>query len=186
MSKKPIKPKACKQCGKEFMPRTSTQGVCSVLCASKYVINKKIEQAAKAERKADKEKRDALKSKRAWLSDAQAMFNKFIRLRDEKLPCISCGKTEATWDAGHYRTTAAAPHLRFNEMNVHKQCVHCNQHKSGNIVQMRMGMIKRIGTETVEALENDNTLTRLTIDQIKEIKETYRQKIKDLQNIKQH
>lgn len=180
MSKKPIKPKACKHCGKEFMPRATTQVVCSILCASKLVTTKKIEAIQKAERKADKEKREALKSRKAWLSDAQAMFNKFIRIRDERRPCISCGALEATWDAGHYRTVAAAPQLRFHEDNCHKQCVHCNQYKSGNIVAMRKGMIERIGASRVEALEDDNSVRRWTIDEAKAIKEQYRSKIKEI------
>lgn len=176
------KSKACKSCGKDFTPRATTQVACSALCALNLVAKKKFEKAAKEERKADKEKREALKSRKAWLSDAQAIFNKFIRLRDANQPCISCGKMDATWDAGHYRTTAAAPNLRFNEDNVHKQCVHCNQHKSGNIVAMRRGMIERIGVERVEALEVDNESIRWTIDDAKEIKEKYRLLVKDLQS----
>lgn len=164
------------------MPRASTQVVCSILCASKLVTSKKVEAAQKAERKADKEKREALKSRKSWLSDAQAMFNKYIRLRDADLPCISCGAIDATWDAGHYRTTAAAPQLRFCEDNVHKQCVHCNQHKSGNIVAMRKGMIERIGAARVEALEDDNELKRWTIDDAKAIKEEFRLIIKEMTN----
>lgn len=147
----------------------------------KVVAEKRENTARKAERKADKEKREALKSRKAWLSDAQAMFNKFIRLRDANQPCISCGIAESAWDAGHYRTVAAAPQLRFNEDNVHKQCTQCNQHKSGNIVAMRRGMIERIGVERVEYLENHNTLTRWTIDDAKAIKEKYRLLIKELQ-----
>lgn len=184
MSKKSVKPKKCKQCGTEYFPTNSLHTVCSMPCALKMIEKRnyhKQQEKIKIERKLDREKREALKSRKAWLSDAQAMFNKFIRLRDAKLPCISCGTMEATWDAGHYRTTAAAPHLRFHEDNVHKQCVHCNQHKSGNIVQMRMGMVTKIGLQKVEALENDNTLKRFTIDEIKVIKEKYRDKIKQLQ-----
>lgn len=181
MSKKALKPKACKGCGTEFQPRVSTQVACSPVCALNLIAKRKFEKAAKEERKADKVKREALKSRSSWLSDAQAMFNKYIRLRDAKQPCISCGKTEATWDAGHYRTVAAAPNHRFNEDNVHKQCVQCNQHKSGNIVQMRMGMIERIGEERVKAIEYDNNLNKLSIDDIKSVKETYKQKIIELQ-----
>ena len=183
MSKKPAKPKICKSCGNEFLPKASTQTACSIKCAFDLVQNKKEKAAnlaAKAERKADKEKLERLKSRRTHLNDAQAIFNKFIRLRDAGQPCISCGATEATWDAGHYRSVGAAPQLRFNEDNCHRQCVHCNQHKSGNAIEMRRGLVKRIGTERIEKLEDDNTLVRWTIDDAKAIKEQYKRKIKEL------
>ena len=184
MSNKKIKPKTCKGCGNEFMPRASIQTACSIKCAFDLVQNKKEKAAAtaaKAERKADKEKLEKLKSRRTHLNDAQAIFNKFIRLRDHDQPCISCGAIEATWDAGHYRSVGAAPQLRYNEDNCHRQCVHCNQHKSGNAIEMRRGMIKRIGVERVEALEDSNTLTRWTIEDALRIKTEYKEKIKALE-----
>ncbi|WP_372584593.1 recombination protein NinG [Cronobacter sakazakii] len=70
---------------------------------------------------------------------------------------MSCGTfTSAQWDAGHYRTTAAAPQLRFDERNIHKQCVVCNQHKSGNLVPYRAELIRRIGLSAVEAVESNH------------------------------
>ena len=184
MSHKKPKAKTCKACGNEFMPRASTQTACSIKCAFDLVQNKKekaANAAAKAERKADKEKLEKLKSRRTHLNDAQAIFNKFIRLRDAGQPCISCGAIEATWDAGHYRSVAAASHLRYTEDNCFRQCVHCNQHKSGNAIEMRKGMIHRIGIERVEAIENNNTLTRWSIDDALRIKAEYKQKIKALE-----
>lgn len=193
MSKKELKFKRCRneKCGKEFVPRVSTQIACSPLCAVQLINTRKekkhdklqLEQQ-KIERQADKEKREQLKSRKSWLSDAQAVFNKYIRMRDEQQPCISCGRIQATWDAGHYRSTAAAPQLRFDELNVHKQCVHCNQHKSGNAIEYRIGLVKRIGAEAVEQLENNNAVRKWTIDDAKEIKETYRQKIKEMNDKK--
>ncbi|HCL6777363.1 TPA: recombination protein NinG [Escherichia coli] len=99
------------------------------------------------------------------------------------LPCISCGTlTSAQWDAGHYRTTAAAPQLRFNERNIHKQCVVCNQHKSGNLVPYRVELISRIGQEAVDEIESNHNRHRWTIEECKAIKAEYQQKLKDLRN----
>ena len=36
-----------------------------------------------------------------------------------------------------------------DERNIHKQCVVCNQHKSGNLVPYRVELINRIGQEAV-------------------------------------
>ncbi|WP_333602630.1 recombination protein NinG, partial [Atlantibacter hermannii] len=96
---------------------------------------------------------------------------------------ISCGTlTSAQFDAGHYRTTAAAPQLRFDERNISKQCIVCNQHKSGNLVPYRAELIRRIGIEQVEAIESDHKRHRWTIDECKAIKAEYQQKLKDLRN----
>lgn len=194
--KKPLKSKICKAegCGNEFMPRVSTQIACSVKCALALVEAKKeknlnamtvqykrnLERLAKAQRKADNEKREALKSRREVLNDTQKIFNKFIRLRDDELPCISCGEHRNTYDAGHYRSVGAAPQLRFNEDNCHKQCVHCNQHKSGNAIEYRIGLVKRIGAERVEALECNNQTVKWTAEEARAIKVHYQDKIKQL------
>ena len=90
-------------------------------------------------------------------------------MRDKDLSCISCGKpasnTPNDWDAGHYRSVGSAPHLRFNVLNIHKQCKHCNQYLSGNIVMYRLGLIDRIGLAEVEKIEADQSqgTTRYTI-----------------------
>ena len=68
--------------------------------------------------------------------------------------------------AGHYRTTAAAPQLRFDERNIHKQCVVCNQHKSGNLVPYRVELINRIGQEAVDEIESNHNRHRWTIGEI--------------------
>jgi hypothetical protein len=90
--------------------------------------------------------------------------------------------TGSRWDAGHYRSTGAAPHLRFNEDNCHRQLVVCNRHGSGRAVDYRIGLIARIGIERVEALENDNSVAKYTVDDLKAICFRYRAKLKDLKS----
>src|SRR3546814_4920656 len=77
-----------------------------------------------------------------WTKKAQIAFNKFIRLRDARKPCICCGKpltdgalTGGGYDAGHYRSTGSAPHLRFIEDNCHAQRKQCNQWGAGRAVR---------------------------------------------------
>lgn len=125
----------------------------------------------------------ALKPRSYWIKQAQQAVNAFIRERDRDLPCISCGTlTSAQWDAGHYRTTAAAPQLRFDERNIHKQCVVCNQHKSGNTVPYRVMLIERIGIAAVDEIESDHKRHRWTTEECKAIKAEYQQKLKDLRD----
>lgn len=135
----------------------------------------------KAERKDYRERKEALKSRRDWLNEAQVAFNAFIRERDRFQPCISCGNAHASsWDAGHYRSVGAAPGLRFNEDNVHKQCVPCNQHKSGNAIEYRIGLKRRIGEAKVDSLECFNEVVKWTIEDAKRIKADYKAKLKQL------
>lgn len=74
--------------------------------------------------------------------------------------------------AGHYRTTAAAGHLRFTRFNIHLQCDVCNVYKSGNIEAYRAALVERYGEELVLALENNNAPHRWTIEELKEIRLT--------------
>ena len=75
-----------------------------------------------------------------------------------------------------------APQLRFDERNIHKQCVVCNQHKSGNLVPYRVELISRIGQEAVDEIESNHNRHRWTIEECKAIKAEYQQKLKDLRN----
>lgn len=53
--------------------------------------------------------------------------------------------------------------------------------KSGNVVEYRINLVKRIGVERVEALENNNEPHKWTVDEAKEIIKTYKAKIKELE-----
>lgn len=165
----------CKVCGVEYVKQRIGQKTCSVACA--IVLAKS--QTAKTERRADREKRIKLKTRSDWLKDAQAVFNRWIRVRDDGQPCISCGRNSgAKMNAGHYRTVGSSPELRFNEENCHIQCEHCNSHLSGNIIEYRKRLIEKIGVDRVEWLEGKHEPLKLTIDEIIKLIEVYKDKIK--------
>lgn len=182
MQIKEPKPKSCKVCGKQFIPRSSTQKACSVSCAYEIVRQTKV----KKERADDRIKKLNLKTRREWLADAQVSFNAYIRERDKNQPCICCGKPLAQesvgggFDCGHYRSVGSAPHLRFNEDNAHGQRKVCNRYGGGRAVDYRIGLIQRIGIARVESLEADNEPKKWDIEQLKEIKRYYNQKLKQL------
>ncbi|MDI3372379.1 recombination protein NinG [Pseudomonas sp. V104_10] len=181
-----MKQKTCKSCGGKFRPSLSTQKACGVKCAlelakkpeNQAVARKAIAQRERQEIQVRKQK---LKSRADYVKEAQAVFNQWVRLRDEAQPCISCGRHHhGKYDAGHYRTTAACPELRFDPLNVHKQCSPCNTQLSGNIVEYRLELIRRIGQERVDWIEGPHEAKRYTIDDLKAIKAEYRAKIKNL------
>lgn len=166
--------KKCPACGEMFMPFNSLQKCCpKVACA--LAVGKKMQR--KAFDKETKKRREKLKSKADYMKEAQVIFNRYIRLRDMHQPCISCQRHhKGQYHAGHYRTTKAAPQHRFNPLNVFKQCQPCNAYLSGNITEYRINLIKRIGEDRVQEIENANQLKPYTIDELKRIKKLYAKK----------
>jgi hypothetical protein len=185
-----IKPKPCRECKQKFIPVRAIQPVCNDFKCMVAYANKSAEKAALArEKKAKrehKEKLEKLKGRKEWEKDAARWFNKWVRLRDAHLPCISCGRTELTyletWDCGHFRTVGSAKHMQFIEDNAHKQCSTDNR-GSEKYIQKRERVAKayeenlrlRIGNERVDAVKNDNTQRHYTIEDFKALKGHYKQ-----------
>lgn len=84
---------------------------------------------------------------------AQIVFNAWIRKRDEGQPCINCGKYKKL-QAGHYFAAGKYNSLRFNEDNVHGECLQCNYYNSQSHAQnYRPNLIKKIGIHRFELIE---------------------------------
>lgn len=177
-----IRPMArkCKICGEPFKPTYSTlQKECSYKCMADAARERRV----KTERKELRVRRAQIKTRAQWLRETQAVFNKFIRLRDANEPCISCGRHHSgQYHAGHYRTVGSHPELRFSELNCHKQCAPCNNHKSGNIVEYRISLSAKIGADNLYWLEGPHEPKKYTIDDLKLIKAEYKAKIKETEN----
>jgi hypothetical protein len=173
--------KACAVCLKAFTPARPMQAVCSPRCA-----HRKVRADKTAERARVKERKRALETIPELIKVAQRAFNEYIRNRDRSLPCVCCGHplgegdVGGAFDAGHYRSTGSASHLRFDERNCHAQRKACNRYGAGRAVDYRAGLIQRIGLEAVEALEADNTPHKWDRDELREIAAKYRQKLKEL------
>lgn len=179
----------CKICRQPFLRRNISHKVCSPDCAIIFAQQEKeknLLKKARIERKKDKEKKIALKTRSDWVKDAQVAFNSWVRARDAGKPCICCGldlgfyEVGGAFDAGHYRSVGSAPHLRFNEDNVHGQRKQCNRYGAGRAIDYRIGLIKRIGVERVEALESNNDSFKPTIEDLKEIIKKYKEKKNEL------
>ena len=169
--------KKCKACKQPFLAMRPLQSACSPACALELAGKTR----AKQERAADKAKREKLKTRSDWQKEAQAAFNRYIRFRDTALPCISCLRHhDGQWHAGHYRSTGAAPHLRFDESNVHKQCQPCNTHLHGNLIAYRVNLIAKVGLAEVERLENATTGPKPTVEYLQWVRDTYRAKAREL------
>lgn len=177
-------PKRCKQCNTEIVdPTPWKKPFCSYQCGIQYVRAKQNEKRAKAYRKETRAKKEALKTKSQLLKEAQYEFNAYIRLRDRDSYCISCGRDhQGQYHAGHYRTVGSAPELRFHEFNCHKQCSACNNHLSGNLTEYRKALCHKLGSVVVEWLEGPHPTQNLTHEDIRDIKQYYKSKIKGLKD----
>lgn len=185
------KPAKCKVCACAFTKTRPLQKVCTPACAMKLareVAAKKEAKAQAEDRKATREKLDAMRTKPQLVKLAQQAFNGFIRARDAGKPCICCGKPLGgepnSFDAGHYRSVGSAPHMRFVEDNVHGQNKHCNNYLAGNHVAYRQGLIARIGLARVEQIEADTTVRKYTHEGLIEIARHYRAETRKLQKAK--
>lgn len=161
---------------------------CDYNCMTEYAaknVKKLSAEGKKIERKRLKEKKEKLKTLAEHKREAQAIFNKFIRLRDAEEPCISCGKFHTgQYHAGHYRSVGSCPELRYEEINCHKQCAPCNNHLSGNLINYRKRLIEKIGLEKVEWLESYHPAKNYTSSEINELKRHYRAKCRELEKQK--
>jgi hypothetical protein len=193
IERKQPRPKKCsvKTCRASFVPKVSFQSWCSPDCAvviARDKQEKKRKSLASIERREIKVRKEKLKSRADHLREAQAAVNEYVRLRDAHLPCISCDSmpndndlmTGSRWDAGHYRSVGACPELRFEPLNIHRQCVKCNRNLSGNAVEYRIRLVQRIGADKVAWLEGPHEPRKYTVEEIKTIKSEYRAKTREL------
>ena len=188
-----MKLKNCRHCREPFTPARPLQIACSPACA--IALTKKQAEAAylkqkREESKKDRAKRHQLKTIPELKKEAQSAFNRFIRARDRAAghACVCCGKP-LEWDrlggavdAGHYRSTGSADHLRFREDNCHAQRADCNRFGAGRAVDYRIGLLSRIGAERLEALETDQTSVKWTRELLEQIKREYTAKARALES----
>ena len=174
-----VRMKRCKICKAPFVPTySSLQATCTKpQCLIEWG---RVTERKKAKREI-KRMRENIKSVSQYRRELQKVFNEFIRLRDKNEPCISCGRTlPAKYDAGHFYSVGAYPNLRFNEDNVHGQCVECNQHRHGNLLEYAPRLTERIGFERASKLMViRNEPLRLSLEEIKSKTEFYKNLVKE-------
>ena len=168
---------------------------CSPECGAALGL-RKLEKSKAKEKAEDKRQTraqlEALKTIPQLKKDAQREFNRYIRARDRLAGrrCICCDRplewdaTGGMVDAGHYRSTGSADHLRFDERNCHAQRSDCNRYGAGRAVDYRIGLAARLGVAAVVELESDNTPIKWTREQLREIRDKYRRLATELE--KQH
>lgn len=187
----------CKVCKSDYTPAKPLQSVCSAWCALSLAASKrakalKVEQVK--ERRADKVKRETLKTRAEWLKEAKTAIQRFRRLDELRMGsgCMSCGRSQqevngtdawkpgGAWDGGHYMSKGARPELALEPLNIWLQCKSCNAGSSkyarkGYTVNasFRANLIERIGLEQVEWLEGPHEAKHYSPDDLQAIKKHY-------------
>ena len=209
-AKKP-RPKRCRveSCRTLFVPARMGQAVCSPACAiidapkNQDRARKAMAQVERADTKVRKEK---LKSRSEFLHEAEKAVRDYRRTYELSIGsgCISCGESQESilnaqgwkvggaFDGGHFMGKGARPELRLLPENIWLQCKSCNSgsymhaRKGYTVSQgFRSGLIDRIGLEAVEALESDHTPRKYATEDLKAIKDEYREKLKVLKRASQ-
>lgn len=145
------------------------------MCVDAWVQEAKVKNWKKTKKKMQED----LETIQDLVKATQIVFNKYIRLRDKDELCISCKQKPKKSNAGHYYNANNHWNVRFDERNVHLQCEHCNTFLSGNLINYRENLLKKIGEGKFQLLEAEANKTRkFTKEELKEIIETYKKKIK--------
>lgn len=167
----------CKNCKEKFDPVRFNQKYCfNKMCVDAWVQEAKVKNWKKTKKKMQED----LETIQDLVKATQIVFNKYIRLRDKDELCISCKQKPKKSNAGHYYNANNHWNVRFDENNVHLQCEHCNTFLSGNLINYRENLLKKIGEGKFQLLEAEANKTRkFTKEELKEIIETYKKKIKE-------
>jgi len=154
-------PKRCKNCKQIFKARFKTterycwDPECKTIEAMQIVQQKREQQAKQREKvnKAIKEKkeRDSLATLR---NNVKNVCHEYIRLRDTGKPCVSCGgEWKDDHEAGHWYSAKQYSSIRFDERNIHGQCIGCNRFLKGNVERYTERVHLRIGEHGKAAVQ---------------------------------
>lgn len=126
--------------------------------------------------------------------ELQKVFNTYIRLRDTKYDkgtpyfiCISCNQPKGLdqMNAGHFWPVGGHEAVRYDEDNVHGQCIYCNNFKAGSLVAdpYTKNLINKIGRARFDNLSSKRfNKSKLFAFEVEFLIQHYKEKIEELKN----
>jgi hypothetical protein len=169
----------CKNCRNKFEPMHFNQKYCfEPECTRVWIDKVNRERLRTLKREHRKQESETLPRLQKKLKE---VFHLYIRTRDKNRGCISCGKVLlGKYDAGHYWNSNNHAVIRYHPDNVHGQCVQCNQHLHGNLLEYQIHLKLKIGAERYQYLEDiRNQTKKWSREELKELIEHYEKKLKD-------
>ena len=122
-------------------------------------------------RKTDSAKMENRKSIKELKKQLWTIFSKYIRARDGNI-CYTCGSQ--AHHAGHYVPQSKGNALKFEERNVHAQCISCNSFKRGNLAPYALHLERDYGPGILQEFERiKNTVYKPTREELSEKIEHY-------------
>jgi len=129
------------------------------------------------------------KSRSQLVKELDAIFSRYIRLRDADdkgiCSCITC------WEKVHRKNiqnwhfiTRWNYKYRWSENNCYAQCMPCNIYKSGNYISYTLAMIWKYGEGIVREMQEDKELIKVSTPEIREMIEKYKYEVELLMKIK--
>lgn len=120
--------------------------------------------------------------------EADAVFSQWVRRSAEEedglVKCVTC-PNRLPWkemQAGHYETRGTLV-LRYDERNVHPQCVGCNVFKKGNYPRYATWMVKEYGPYILKELEDEaKVIVNDSRSLYEAVIEDYKLKLKEMDN----
>ena len=182
MEIKPLKDRTCKICKGKFTPLRPFQPTC-LSHAGEYLRDQRAKKLKVKQREQRKVMKANIKTYSDWQKELQVLVNRYVNLRDRGKNCVSCDTPDIGLkrDASHFWSQGGNPSVRFDLDNIFSSCVYCNRDKHGNLLEYRPRLIKRIVRKRFDALEQrKNTPLKLSIPEIIDLKQLYKDKIKTL------
>lgn len=116
------------------------------------------------------------KTKNELKKEAWKWFSKYIRQKDKYI-CYTCGKEGN--HAGHYVPQSKGNALRFDERNVHCQCVSCNNFKGGNQVVYALNLERDYGPGILQEFDSvKNAIYKPTHEELQGLIDKYKALVK--------
>jgi hypothetical protein len=197
----------CRQCktkrpkSEMFSPPAITGWICKPDISPKCVVSladekksKKAQQEHKAWKAETRRRRLEHETLASACAKAQGDCNWYIRERDWFKPCLTCGKPiekiGTNYHAGHVFAIGSknqCNRFRFDERNIHGQCLSCNSFKGGRKYEALLALAVRYGPEYVQELEEANRRAEhgenepLTKDEVRAMAKEWRRKARELQ-----
>ncbi len=169
-----MKSKNCPKC-KQSLPLssfTSTRAKYCKLCLRLHQLELRnaMIQRSLDRTKVKKQKTKGIVKTSDLKKTTQRIVNKWIRERDRDESCLACLKAQNSYEASHYIAQGSSGYLRYHPYNINNTCTACNKYKHGNLILYRINLVKKIGSENVEWLENNRQKTHsYTKEQLKAI-----------------
>jgi len=176
----------CKYCKTYHPPAQMISNRLGFYCCNEHMIEDAIKNkpslTEKGFKKRQREAKERIKKHSEWLQEAQAAFNRYVRVRDYGKRCISCN-AKMDWnayggkvDAGHYRSVGGCSGGRFYLRNCFCQCIRCNRYLSGNVAEYRIALVKMYGEEEVAKIEALPKSRKYNIEYLKRVKRIFNKK----------